>query len=243
MKQRTLLLATPNAALFDRVDWQLCGELHVVLLPRARNELEALSLARERHPDVALLDFGAFAENALALIDKVAAESPATKPLLFWNAWTEQSIMRALRGGGIGCVNIDGPCSELVDAMDAVQRGEIWVSRRTLSAAFRQLLSTTRRPDADELHGRLSLREREIVDWMRHGMSNKQIARELGISDMTVKTHVHNIFHKLEISGRLRLMGMPPPAAREAWQGPSQPVEPLYRLPVTLQEKHTPGRT
>ncbi|HXU66075.1 MAG TPA: response regulator transcription factor [Casimicrobiaceae bacterium] len=217
MKQRTLLLATPNSPLFDRVDWQLCGELHVVLLPRARNESEALSLVRERHPDVALLDFCAFAENAAALIDRVAAESPATKSLLFWNAWTERSIMRALRSGGDGCVNIDGPCSEIIDAMDAVQRGEIWVSRRTLSTAFRQLLSTTQRSsDAAQFHGRLSLREREIVGWVRHGMSNKQIARELGISDMTVKTHVHNIFHKLEISGRLRLMGMPPPAAREA---------------------------
>ena len=242
MKQRTLLLATPNAPLFDRVDWQLCGELHVLLLPRVRNESDALALVRERHPDVVLLDFGAFAENALALIDKVAVESPATKSLLFWNAWTEQSIVRALRSGGDGCVNIDGPCSEIIDAIDAVQRGEIWVSRRTLSAAFRQLLSTTRRSDAGEFHGRLSLREREIVDWMRHGMSNKQIARELGISDMTVKTHVHNIFHKLEISGRIQLMGMPPPAAREAWQTPSQPVEPLYRLPVTLQERHTTGR-
>ncbi|HEX6794247.1 MAG TPA: response regulator transcription factor [Casimicrobiaceae bacterium] len=152
-------------------------------------------------------------------------------------------MLDALRFGGSGCVRMDGPRSELVNAIDAVHDGEIWVSRRMLSTAFRQLLHTTRRSDADELHRRLSLREREIVDWMRHGMSNKQIARELGISDMTVKTHVHNIFHKLEISGRLRLMGMPPPAAREAWQGPSQPVEPLYRLPVTLQEKHTLGRT
>ena len=83
----------------------------------------------------------------------------------------------------------------------------------------------------------------QIVDWMRHGMSNKEIARKLGISDMTVKTHVHNIFHKLEISGRVRLLGMPPAAAQDAWEEPSARVEPLYRLPVALHENTTPGRT
>jgi hypothetical protein len=44
---------------------------------------------------------------------------------------------------------------------------------------------------------------------MRRGMSNKEIGRRLGISDMTVKTHAHNIFHKLEISGRMHLFGLP----------------------------------
>ena len=242
MEQRTLLFATPNVALFDRVDWQLCGEFHVSLLPQVRNEVEALALVRARHPDVALLDFGAFSEDAIALVAKIAKSDPSTKSLLFSNTWTEQSITQALKCGCSGCLHTEGPRSELMNAMDAVQRGEIWVSRRMLSTAFRQLLHTTARSDTDDLHRRLSVREREIVDWMRHGMSNKQIARELGISDMTVKTHVHNIFHKLEISGRIQLMGMPPPAAREAWQAPSQAVEPLYRLPVTLQEKPTPGR-
>ena len=51
----------------------------------------------------------------------------------------------------------------------------------------------------------LSDREYEIVFWMQQGMTNKEIGRRLDISDMTVKTHVHNIFRKLKISGRMRL--------------------------------------
>ena len=62
---------------------------------------------------------------------------------------------------------------------------------------------------AEESEPALSRREREIVGWMRKGMTNKEIARVLGISDMTVKTHAHNIFHKLEVSGR-RLLGARP---------------------------------
>ena len=207
MEQRTLLFATPDSRLFQRIGSQLCGELNVQLLPQARNEVETLALVRSHQPDVALLDFIGFGHNTITLVEKIATMQGRTKSIVFSNSWTEHSVLDALKSGSSGCLEIDGPPSELLCAIEAVRRDEIWVSRRTLSIAFRQLL---KRPgnDAPGLQRRLSIREREIVDWMRHGMSNKEIARKLGISDMTVKTHVHNIFHKLEISGRGRLLGM-----------------------------------
>ena len=239
MEQRTLLLATPDPGLFERIDRQLCGDVRIALLPHVRNETEALALVRDRHPDVALLDFGAFAETALVLVDRIAATHPQTRSLLFAAAWTEQAIVRALQGGSCGCVQIDGRRSELLDAIEAVSRGEIWVSRRTLATAFRQLLRTSTRGDPAALQRRLSKREREIVDWMRHGMSNKEIARKLGISDMTVKTHVHNIFHKLEISGRVRLLGMPSPPVHEPAEPTQTYADSVNRHPLTVLEPTT----
>jgi DNA-binding CsgD family transcriptional regulator len=61
-------------------------------------------------------------------------------------------------------------------------------------------------PGHERMTVELSAREQQIVVWMRRGMTNKEIARELGISDTTVKTHAHNIFHKMNISGRVRLL-------------------------------------
>jgi len=232
-----LLLVTPNGALYDRVDWQLCGDRDLELLPHAHNGSEMLSIMRTHAVHCVLLDFAALSDHANVLIERIGTTHPGVKCLLLAHAWTEQSVVRALTGGSSGCLQADAPRAELRQAVDAVQRGEMWVSRKCLALAFRELRGI--RMSADNgLHRRLSIREREIVHWMRRGMSNKEIARELGISDMTVKTHVHNIFHKLEISGRVRLLGMRLPS--EAVSGAAVThLQPRYRLPVPLPVNRT----
>jgi hypothetical protein len=67
---------------------------------------------------------------------------------------------------------------------------------------------------------------------MRCGMTNKEIGRRLGISDMTVKTHAHNIFHKLDISGRMHLCGLPRAQQIAAPQEPRLPEIPLTTIRV-----------
>jgi LuxR family maltose regulon positive regulatory protein len=84
----------------------------------------------------------------------------------------------------------------------------MWAARKVIAEAFEKLLALQIAPsaDVDGTQPQLSARELQIVAWMRRGMTNKEIARELGISDTTVKTHAHNIFHKMNISGRVRLL-------------------------------------
>jgi DNA-binding CsgD family transcriptional regulator len=100
---------------------------------------------------------------------------------------------------------------DVLCAIRAVQAGELWAARKIVSQAYQQLLAAQEPAleNAKERGAQLSPRQLEIVLWMRRGMTNKEIGRRLGISDMTVKTHAHNIFHKLEISGRMHLFGLP----------------------------------
>jgi len=111
-----------------------------------------------------------------------------------------------LRCGGAGCLARTCTAPDLIRAVLAVHRGELWASRKVLADVLQLMRITVPAGPSDEPHAGLSRREREIVGWMRQGMTNKQIGRVLGISDMTVKTHAHNIFHKLEVSGR-RVLG------------------------------------
>jgi len=96
---------------------------------------------------------------------------------------------------------------QCLHAIRAVHAGEFWVGRKVLGDILAGLLTPEHQAQEspDEVRDRLSDRECEIVFWMQQGMTNKEIGRRLAISDMTVKTHVHNIFHKLKVSGRLRL--------------------------------------
>ncbi len=176
------------------------------MLPRAITEAQTSDAIRLLRPDVVLVDFAAIGNHIGTLMQ---CESASQQPrfLMVSMRCTEQNVLDALKAGGCGCIGLDH-ASELARAVRAVHRGECWATRKTLA----QALIETRKPRKTASIKRpwsalLSPRECEIVEWLRRGMSNKEIARALNISDATVKTHLHNIFQKLDIRGRGRLLG------------------------------------
>lgn len=243
MTRISTLIAAPRDSTLQLLRTHLLCQADIRLFTETPTDVDPVRLVRTWRPDVMLLDAGMHGSGAISTLDRTRAINPTTRTLLFCAALNEPFVLRALKHGAKGCLRTGASVQQVVAAIKAVHAGEMWATRKLIAEALEKLLVLHVAPslDADGKQAQLSERELQIVAWMRCGMTNKEIARELGISDMTVKTHVHNIFHKLEISGRIQLMGMPPPAAREAWQAPLQPVEPLYRLPVTLQEKHTPA--
>jgi LuxR family transcriptional regulator of csgAB operon len=103
---------------------------------------------------------------------------------------------------------------ELVRAICTTRSGELWVPRKLLTRLLENL-----RQRIDELQGSLSAmrealsdREQEVVLWAMQGMTNKEIAAQLGISAKTVKTHLQNVFRKLKVSRRVQLLRVPLPA-------------------------------
>ena len=204
------LFATSNLRLFDRVAWMLRKERDIALHPTPVRESEALTIVRIRRFDVLLIDAEPLGRPPLETIRLVGALAPAVRSLLFRAGCSDHFAIDVLRSGGAGCISIECTAPLLARAIRALNAGEYWAPRAVVARAFRPRAaqpSDKVATDADA-YTSLSPREREIVEWMRTGMSNKEIARELGISDMTVKTHAHNIFNKLEVSGRLRLFGV-----------------------------------
>ena len=204
------LFATSNLRLFDHVAWMLRKQTDIALHPIAVREFEALTIVRIRRFDVLLIDAEPLGRPPLETIRSVTALAPAVRSLLFRASCSDHFAIEVLRCGGAGCISIECKGLLLARAIRALHAGDYWASRTIVARAFRPLAAQPSEGVASETNAytNLSPREREIVGWMRTGMSNKEIARELGISDMTVKTHAHNIFNKLEVSGRLRLFGM-----------------------------------
>jgi LuxR family transcriptional regulator of csgAB operon len=120
------------------------------------------------------------------------------------------------------------PAMELVKAVRTIYAGELWARRKLLTRVLEHS-----RQRIDELQGYLSwvrevltAREQEVVTWAVEGMTNKEIATQLGISEKTVKTHLQNVFRKLQVSRRVqllrsRLTSAPPPAAPVPRRPPS----------------------
>ena len=202
-----VMLATPSAAFFARAHGLLHARPEVRFLPERVDMYRPLVAIRREQPDVLLIDAEESGEAAVNVVRRVSALDLPTRTLVLHTNVRELRIAHVLRCGGAGCLARTCIAPELIRAILAVHRGELWASRRVLADVLQLMRITVPVGPLNEPAAGLSRREREIVGWMRQGMTNKQIGRVLGISDMTVKTHAHNIFHKLEVSGR-RVLGV-----------------------------------
>ncbi len=177
---------------------------------------QALTLARELQPDIFLHQQASLAESPASFFLQLHSVSPHTKVLLFYDSLNHVEILDALAAGVKGCLHYTCTADDCVKSFHAVHAGDIWLGRHVMSMIVDSLIHKLHpsRPGDEVLAHGLSAREREIAAHMRHGLSNKAIAQKLGISDLTVKTHLKHIFHKLKISHRYQLGIAPITASR-----------------------------
>ena len=118
----------------------------------------------------------------------------------------EDQAINALRIGIRGIIPHGSEPHELEHALERISAGEIWASRKLLSDAFIRTLPSLAKPTSHQAELEdLTPREQEIVERLCSGLSNKEIARELNISDKTVKTHLQRIYRKNQVHSRLQL--------------------------------------
>lgn len=165
----------------------------------------------DRRPAAVLLDIalpGLGGAHGVASVQKLGA---ATRIIVLTGAPDEREGIAILKAGARGYCHRDIDAPLLEKATDVVLKGEIWVGRKLIPHLLEELtvLTEQRRRDtpakADERLGRVTPRERQIVDLLSAGASNKEIAKRLNVTERTVKAHLTAIFRKLGLSGRLQL--------------------------------------
>ena len=156
--------------------------------------------------DIALPGLGG--ASGIASVQKLRA---AAKIIVLTGAPDEREGIAILKAGARGYCHRDIDGALLEKATDVVLKGEIWVGRKLIPHLLEELtvLTEQRRRDApgksDERLERVTPRERQIVDLLSAGASNKEIAKRLNVTERTVKAHLTAIFRKLGLSGRLQL--------------------------------------
>jgi DNA-binding NarL/FixJ family response regulator len=116
----------------------------------------------------------------------------------------DDEVVEAMKLGAVGLVLKEASPQTLLDGIRRVHRGEQWIERETVTRAFKRVL--TREAAVSEAEATLTPREIEIVRMVSRGLRNKVIAERLAISEGTVKVHLHNIYEKFGVDGRLELV-------------------------------------
>ena len=176
-----------RALLESKTGWRVCAE--------AANGREAVEKANEFRPDVAVLDIGMPLLNGVEATRQIRKVSPETEVLILTMHDSEQMIQGVLDAGARGYILKDDADRNLLAAVQALRKHKPYLSSRVSAA-----VSNTALPDAPEGERparRLTPREREIVQLLAEGKSNKEIASYLNISVKTAETHRANIMLKL----------------------------------------------
>ncbi len=164
---------------------------------------EAIRLARELMPDLMLLDIS-IPGGGVQAAQAIAIACPIVKIIMLTVSEDEEDVLGALRAGAKGYVlkGVSGP--ELLGIVRRVHSGEPYVTPRLAA----NLLSEWRQPSARAIAGDalsdLTQREKQILELVAQGQSNKMVARELGLSEKTVKFYMTNILQKLQVHNRVQ---------------------------------------
>jgi two-component system nitrate/nitrite response regulator NarL len=173
----------------------------------ARGDDSAERFEEMRPPDVVLLDLGLEKENSLKLMTVLRESFPKARVIAMDILPEQDDIVEFVKAGGCGFILKNAPVADYVKTIEAVAGGATILPAVLTKSLFAQIVeSVLKSGNGVPAHAiKLTKREREIVDLISQGMSNKEIAERLHIATFTVKSHVHNVLEKLELNTRLQV--------------------------------------
>jgi DNA-binding NarL/FixJ family response regulator len=172
----------------------LSGEPDFEVVGEAQNGKEAVAFVGERKPDVVLMDLRMPEMDGVTAIQHIKSNYPNGHILVLTTYESDADILRAIETGATGYLLKDTPREELFGAIRMVAQGQ---SPLAPGVAAR-LMQRVRNPEEEGL----STREIEVLELVAHGTSNKEIAKQLWVSETTVKSHMLHIFDKLSVTDR-----------------------------------------
>lgn len=199
----TLVLADDHPIILEGLEqlFRRDKDFHVVATCNSGDD--AIDAVREHRPDVIVLDVKMPRGDGLSVLKRIHDEHLPTRVILLTASMQEDEVLQAMESGVWGLVLKESAAVSLVDSVRKVLRGERALDQSLIVRALdRAVERHTGLRQAAEV---LSRREAEIVKMVAAGMRNKEIASKLFIGEGTVKTHLHAIYKKLGVHGRVEL--------------------------------------
>ncbi len=190
-----LLIVDDHAMVREGVKMYLKFDPTLEVIGEASNGQEALELLVQLSPDVILMDLVMPVLDGISTITEVKKRYPDIEIIALTSVLEDEKVVGAVQAGATGYLLKDSKPQELIEAIHAAGRGEVCLHPE----AAKRLMRQVKTPDMRES---LTPRETDILKMISRGYSNKDISKELDLSEYTIKAHVSSLLSKLELSSR-----------------------------------------
>ena len=160
-----------------------------------------MQLVSKNHPDVAILDIGMPQLNGIEATRQIVAENPEAQVLILSMHSDEGYVLRALKAGARAYILKNSAEADLIRAVRSVAEGKSFFSPVISKMLLEDYVRQVREKQVEDSYDLLTPREREILQLLAEGRTNKEVATVLGLSPHTVETHRGNILEKLNLHG------------------------------------------
>ena len=174
-------------------DFEVVGE--------AEDGTEALAKARELKPDLILMDIHMPHGNGLEAVSAIKGELPGVRIIMLTVHDEDENLFEAIKRGAEGFLSKNVRAKDLLNSLRGAMRGEAAISRRMAGKIFQEFARLAEM-EAGYITGQLTPREKDVLQKMSEGLSNREIGLSLSIRENTVKVHVANILRKLQVRTR-----------------------------------------
>jgi DNA-binding NarL/FixJ family response regulator len=199
-----VVLADDHPIVLDGLEQLFRTEPDFEVVARCRDGEEAIAAIERERPDLVLLDVRMPRVDGLGVLAAIRERRLSTRVLLLAAAIEPNQAVEALRLGARGLVLKEMAPELVVDVARRLHGGGQWFDSALVSRALEE--ADARAAGLSGGSSALTPREREIVDMVAEGLRNRNIAQRLGISEGTVKLHLHHVYEKLGVTGRVELL-------------------------------------
>ena len=199
MENVRILLADDHTVMRDGLRALLEKQPDMQVVAEAADGRESVRLAEDTSPDVVVMDIGMPNMNGIEATRRIVEKQPETGVVILSMHYDESYVLRSLKAGARAYLLKDALKSELIAAIRAVAEGRSFFSPKVSRILQEDYVEALARKDADDSYELLTDREREILQLVAEGKTNKEIATILNVSLYTVDTHRTHILQKLNL--------------------------------------------
>ena len=206
MKKTRILLADDHTMM--RADLRILLEKYAKLevIEETDNGRQAVERSASLSPDVVVMDVGMPMLNGIEATKQIVSQCPDTRVIILSMHSDETYVMRALQAGARGYLLKDSAAVELIGAIEAVSHGKSFFSPKVSRILAEDYVRVLKQKGAVDTYDLLTSREREILQLLAEGRTNKEVATALNISLYTVETHRGHILQKLNLHSSAELV-------------------------------------